>query len=64
MSQILCRAFYLSCVSYRAHAKEKTHGKQALCRALEKSMAKILFVVCFLHHAHQSIFLPFHPPNK
>jgi hypothetical protein len=42
---------YLPCVFYRAHDKEKTHGKQALCSAPEKGTANILFAVRFPHHA-------------
>jgi hypothetical protein len=34
---------WLPCVFYRAHGKEKTHGKQAFCRAPEKTHGKDLF---------------------
>jgi hypothetical protein len=54
---------YLPCVFCRAHGKEKTHGKQDLCRVLEKKRtAKI--AMHFMSGARQSIFLPLRPPHK
>jgi hypothetical protein len=48
----------LPCGFYTTHGKEKTHGKQALCRAPErKRTAKILFAVRFLHDGRQIFFL-------
>jgi hypothetical protein len=62
--QNLCRAFFVgrtakNCVICRAHGKElslpcarqKTHGKDLVCRA-------------FFSNARQSIFLPLRPPHK
>jgi hypothetical protein len=56
---------YLPCVFSRPHGKEKTHGKQALCRASDKKRtANKIFAVRFSSSARQSIFFPLHPPRK
>jgi hypothetical protein len=48
----------LPCVFYRAHDKEKTHGKQALCRALEKTHDKDLVCRAFYFLARSKEFSP------
>jgi hypothetical protein len=51
---------YLPCVFSRPHGKEKTHGKQALCRASDKKRtANKIFAVRFSSSARQSIFSPY-----
>jgi hypothetical protein len=48
----------LPCVFYRAHGKEKTHGKQAFCRAPEKTHDKDLICRAFYFLAHGKDFSP------
>jgi hypothetical protein len=49
---------WLPCVFYTAHGKEKTHGKQAFCRAPEKTHGKDLICRAFYFLAHGKDFSP------
>jgi hypothetical protein len=64
--QNLCRAFYFGRTAkrlfavrfYRPHGKEKMHGKQAICRALEKNARQRSCLPCVFSTTHDKVFCP------